>query len=101
MNEENEFDNEFEEEAVFDQTNDFKNPGIFYFPFSELMKHDEFIFHDSNLPEVVNENQFVKTGRNSYKCLITGEVFEIEESLVHRTKVALIPTAEEMAYLCQ
>lgn len=79
---------------------EYLNPGEFYFPFSELILHDEFIIHTSFLGEnVYSSPEFIKTGKNSYKNLNTQEVFEIPDSEVNKTKVALIPNSSLLALI--
>ena len=79
---------------------EYSNPGEFYFPFSELILHDEFIIHTSFLGEdAYSSPEFIKTGKNEYKNLNTQEVFEIPDSEVNRTKVALVPTASQLALI--
>lgn len=79
---------------------EYLNPGEFYFPFSELILHDEFIIHTSFLGDnVYSSPEFIKTGKNSYRNLNTQEVFEIPDSEVNKTKVALIPNSSLLALI--
>ena len=59
-----------------EENNVYVNPGEFYFPFSELVLHDEFIIHTSCLNDVnmYASPEFIKTGKNTYKNANTQEL---------------------------
>lgn len=80
--------------------NEIKNFGEYYFPFSELMKYDEFIIHSSYYnDEFLPSVEYVKVGKYSFQNMITNEIHEVKEDMVHRLKVALRPNSPELAYL--
>jgi hypothetical protein len=75
------------------------NPGIFYFPFSELLNDDEFILHSSHLNEGESSPIFVRINKNSYKNVATLEEFQHSDSESHRLMVALAPSDNEFAFI--
>lgn len=77
-----------------------QNIGEYYFPFSELVKNDEFIVHSSFLnDEFLPGVEYMKVGKYTCQNIITHEIHEIKEDMVHRFKVALRPNSPELAYL--
>lgn len=84
-----------------EENNVYVNPGEFYFPFSELVLHDEFIIHTSCLNDVnmYASPEFIKTGKNTYKNSNTQEEHEILDENVHKLRVALAPTSAELAFV--
>lgn len=76
-----------------------KDPGEFYFPFSELMLHDEFIVHSSCCPEGFSSSIYLKLGKNNYKNISTCEEVTVSDQETHLLRVALAPTSFDFAYL--
>ena len=52
-------------------------------------------YNDEFLPSV----EYVKVGKYSFQNMITNEIHEVKEDMVHRLKVALRPNSPELAYL--
>lgn len=84
-----------------EENNVYTNPGEFYFPFSELMLHDEFIIHTSclNGTNMYASPEFIKTGKNAYKNANTQEEHELLDENVHKLRVALAPSSSELAFV--